>query len=108
MFKNLVLLLSSGFGIGFLPKAPGTFASACTLLVYMFFLPSYNHMPELICAVTLLGIFLANLSGEILQKHDHSAIVIDEIAVMLIVCYFAPQSCLLLWIGFVLFQMMIT
>ncbi len=76
-------LIASGFGLGFAPKAPGTVASAATLVVAAA-LASIN--PALLPLATLIAILLGlwsiravarEMGGEI---GDPGWIVIDEVA----------------------------
>jgi len=79
--KRLSLILSSGLGLGYLPKAPGTFG---TLWGVLLFYLSRSLNPWVMALGTLIFIGLAILLSEgaerALGTHDSSAIVIDEVA----------------------------
>ena len=77
---NFYSFLASGFGIGYAPKAPGTFGSLLGLVLGSALLAA-GHLPLLfgIVVVTELGIYAIS------RLPDHAAadpgwIVIDEIA----------------------------
>ena len=78
--KPEIFFLSMG-GLGFLPKAPGTFASTATIaLLYIFGsakIPFFLFVPFLVI-LTAISIFLINYVQKIYQVHDPSWIVIDE------------------------------
>jgi len=77
---NFYTFLSSGFGIGFAPKAPGTFGSLLGLALGAALL-SIGHLPLLfgIIVVTGLGVFAIARLPEDAAK-DPGWVVIDEIA----------------------------
>jgi len=78
--KPEIFFLSMG-GIGFLPKAPGTFASIATLAILYIFgqanIPFFLFAPFIVI-LTGISIFLTNYVQKIYQVQDPSWIVIDE------------------------------
>jgi len=103
--KNPLHFLSLGFGSGLMPKAPGTFGTIAAIPVYI--LMSELSL-ALFIAVTLLitfvGIFLAEYTSKALGVHDHSGIVIDEIAGYLITMIAVPFDWVWIIVGFILFR----
>jgi phosphatidylglycerophosphatase A len=84
----------SFFGIGYAPKAPGTFGSAATLpLIYL--LSSLENVWYLILVTGLL-LLIATISCEYVQKkmglHDPGWIVMDEVIGMLVTWAFIFPS----------------
>ncbi len=109
MKQRLCLLLASGFYIGRIPGAPGTYASAATTLVfYLVWRISYHIAPELhmsvLCLVTVLGVFTAAEVSRQSGIKDPQYIVIDEIAGQLLALLFLPVTLLNLLAGTVLFR----
>ncbi|MFZ5640247.1 MAG: phosphatidylglycerophosphatase A [Bacillota bacterium] len=100
--KNLILLLASGFGLGYVPKAPGTFGSLLGLLLALVIPP--NLYLYAVVGVGLLGVWLANEAEKILEEHDSPKIVIDEIAGFLLAAY--GWSGFYLALAFVLFRIL--
>jgi phosphatidylglycerophosphatase A len=100
--KNLVLLLASGFGLGYVPKAPGTFGTLLGLLLALVIPP--NLYLYVVVGVGLLGVWVANEAEKILEEHDSPKIVIDEIAGFLLAAY--GWSGLYLVLAFVLFRIL--
>lgn len=83
MKKNLIILLASGFGLGLVPKGPGTFGTLLGLVLAVL-------VPDnlvLVIGLSLAGVLLANEAEKVLEEHDSPKIVIDEIAGFLIAAY---------------------
>ncbi|MBP5534114.1 MAG: phosphatidylglycerophosphatase A [Alphaproteobacteria bacterium] len=81
MKKKLAYLVSSVFGVGFCPKASGTFGSLVTLPL-AFVLAYYWGLCGVLIAVVIVFFLGTIASKEVLKytKHDPSLIVIDEVA----------------------------
>ena len=109
MKERLCLLYASGCRIGFLPGAPGTYASLATSLLYFaIYRFSGRILPALhlstLCLITLAGIFSsAEISRRTGQK-DPSYIVIDEVAGQLLTFLLLPVNALNLVLGFFAFR----
>jgi phosphatidylglycerophosphatase A len=74
-------LLSTCFGIGYFPAAPGTFTSVVAVLCY-FFIPVLHNPLLLFCLVALLsgvGIWAGGVMEES-YGNDPSIVTIDELA----------------------------
>ena len=93
--KNPYVFFSSGFGIGLIPLAPGTFGSGFGLCLYIylahFYFPTFLIYLSLFVAL-LISWFAINQSLKILGKGDHPEIVIDEIIGMMFVASFLPAD----------------
>ncbi|MEO0093998.1 MAG: phosphatidylglycerophosphatase A, partial [candidate division WOR-3 bacterium] len=81
---RLKVILGSGFGTGYIPFAPATFASLITIPL-IFWLNSSTLITYLITtiAIFLIGLFIAEDLEKIWGKDAHK-ITIDEIVGMLI------------------------
>ncbi|MEY4878767.1 MAG: hypothetical protein RJB62_235 [Pseudomonadota bacterium] len=79
---KLATLLSTAFGIGYAPSAPGTFASAAALpLGYALLL--YCGMETLIAValiVSIVGIWASGAHARAIAREDPGTSVIDEVA----------------------------
>lgn len=111
MKRQLSLMIASGFYIGFLPGAPGTYASfAATLVFFLVFHFSNGILPELhlsaVCLISLAGVFASAAASRHAGKEDPSFVVVDEIAGQLLTFLFLPVSALNLVFGFVAFRIM--
>ena len=93
--RRVAVLVATGFGLGYLPIAPATWASAATALTLV---------------VTAVAVWVSGPAEKTLG-HDAHPIVIDEVAGMMItVCgvpaigFAVPSHILTLIVGFVLFR----
>ena len=92
---NPFVFISTGFGIGMIPFAPGTFGSGLGLCLYIYF--AHFYIPVLIEYVVILALFLiawfaVDQTLKIHGEADHSEIVIDEIIGMIIVATILPPD----------------
>ena len=104
--KNPIHLLATGFGSGLMPKAPGTFGTVAAIPVYL--LMSQLDLllfVVLTCLITVFGVFICDYTSKALKVHDHSGIVIDEIAGYLITMIAVPFDWLWILLGFILFRL---
>ncbi len=94
--KNPSLLISTGFGIGLVPFAPGTFGSGAGLCLYI--LLAHFMQVTAITAVLIyflllvISLFVVHQSIKQLGNKDHQEIVIDEILAMMLVAHFIPPD----------------
>ena len=109
MKNRLCLTFASGFYIGFIPGAPGTYASLVTTV--LFFLIGHltgRILPALHLSVlgliTLAGILASAEISRSTGKEDPSFIVIDEVAGQLLTFLFIPAGALNLTLGFIAFR----
>ena len=98
MRKNFIVLLASGFGLGLIPKASGTFGTLLGLVLAVLFPDNIF----LITGIAVLGIWISQEAEKTLQEHDSPKIVVDEIAGYLIAVY--TWDGIYLIIGFLLFR----
>ena len=99
------LVLSTWFGSGCLPIAPGTFgtlAAVPLILVLNNFGIWYSAFTLLI--VVGIAVWSAGLTEDLLEKKDPSEIVIDEVAGFLLATALLPFSWLALGLVFFLFR----
>ena len=106
---KVFLLLATFCHIGFLPKAPGTWASAVTVLLWLavaHFLPLSLWGYWLAVAVLfVVGVVCAGAAEKILDTPDPGPVVIDEVTGQLIALYAAPAHPLAALAGFALFRL---
>jgi len=98
-FKTLLtkphLLVSTGFGVGLIPFAPGTFGSGLGLGLYIVF--AHFSIPNLIVLVVfisllIISLFIVDRSLKEMGYQDHDEIVLDEILAMMLVAHFIPPD----------------
>ena len=85
-----ILLLATGLGIGYLPRAPGTFGSllgpplVVGILWFKLPLPFYLLVTA---ALFLFGVFICDRAAKILGLDDPGCIVFDEISAFTVVLF---------------------
>ena len=80
--KNLAVILSTGFGVGYAPGAPGTFAALATL-PFGYLILLYSGAAVLFAAALLvfaIGIWASGAHAQAIGKDDPGSSVIDEVA----------------------------
>ena len=102
---RLLLLLATGFGVGYSPFAPGTMGTLVAIPIYLFL----SRIPFPLYELTLVAFFfLSSWISENAQKHfgkqDDQRIVIDEIIGFLITMLWIPKTTRFIIIGFILFR----
>ena len=98
-------MLATGFGSGFFPIAPATFASALVALaVWLAWPVAPLREAALIAALVPIGIWSAGVAERRLG-HDAHPIVIDEFAGQLIALWAVPREPLFLLAAFLLFRL---
>jgi len=105
---KVILFFATGFGVGYLPRLPGT---AGTLLAVPLSL-GLNAIAAIslpIALLTLAGaiccaIWLSTRAALILEQRDPPVIVIDEIVGFMIANFMAPRNVMLLGVAFLLFR----
>ncbi|MCW8834794.1 MAG: phosphatidylglycerophosphatase A [Rhodospirillales bacterium] len=106
IIRRLSIIVATWFGVGFLPKAPGTWGSLAALPL-AWAVHQYGGATALaVCSVILFGIgwvaseiYINNKSVE-----DPSEIVVDEVVGQWITLIVVPMSPFTLIAGFVLFR----
>jgi phosphatidylglycerophosphatase A len=103
--KSVIMAIATGFWVGNLPKAPGTWGSLAAFLPWFLIkgltLPMYLLV---LFAVFILGFFTAGSAEKILDRADAGPIVIDEILGMFIALTLAPNHPVAWILGFILFR----
>ena len=102
---KISLTLSTWFGTGLLPVAPGTFGTLGAVPL-VFGLPCLGTVPGvfIIVMVIAVAIWASDRSQELLGNDDPSEVVIDEVAGFSLTMFFLPLSWLTLGLGFILFR----
>ena len=111
IFKNagftgkLALALSTWFGSGLLPRAPGTFGTVAAIPVVLG-MNCLGVWPALVflIAFTFGAVWSSQVSRRLLGPTDPSEVVIDEVAGFLLTMLFLPHSRTILFAGFILFR----
>ncbi len=75
-------IIATFFGIGLLPKAPGTWGSLAGFVVSMFFFTFKMHFALMIACVffAFIGLIASTIHAQELKQKDPQQIVIDEVS----------------------------
>ncbi len=102
---RLLMLIATGAGSGYLPKAPGTWGSLVGVLLW---LPLVRLGPQVYLISTavllVLGTAAAGAAEKIVDRGDPGLVVIDEIVGQLIALALAPVTPVTVIAGFLLFR----
>jgi len=100
-----ILLLATGFGVGYSPIAPGTLGTLIAIPVYYFLstIPSPLYEITLI-AFLFLSVWISENAEIFFGKKDDTRIVIDEMIGFLIAMLWVPKTTRFIIIGFFLFR----
>ena len=102
---RVVLLLATGFFIGYVPGAPGTFGTLLGLPICYLLSGFQIGLSVIIVAVFIgLSVALASAAEKILSQKDPAQIVIDEIAGILVTFVGIPFNLQTAVLGFIIFR----
>lgn len=104
-FKDPLVFFATGFGIGWIPFAPGTVASVVIALLFWFLIP--DSLVVQYATVFLLFIGARITIGSLVRKYgpyDAPCIVLDEFLGMAIALFLVPKVWWLYVIAFIVFR----
>lgn len=103
--KSLSKILASFFGVGLIPKAPGTFGSLAALALVYTFRNFHDLTYVAVCiAFIIYSIVVAEFYERMHGSHDAKLIVVDEVSGILVSFAFIPMTTTYMIIGFSLFR----
>jgi phosphatidylglycerophosphatase A len=101
---RLAIVIATLAGVGRAPLAPGTVASAITALVLWWLRLAPLPLLALLVVVTVLGTWAADEAERALGGKDPGAIVVDEVAGMILSVLAVPLTPAVLVVAFLLFR----
>ena len=104
-FKDPSIVVATGFGIGWIPFAPGTVASLVIAVLFWFIIPVSAVVQYAIIFALFLGARIT--IGSIVQKYGHydaPCIVLDEFLGMALALFLVPKVWWLYLIAFAIFR----
>lgn len=107
IIDRCALFLAQGCGLGWSPRAPGTFGSLgglALVLVMQQTLPNIGSYIAAEIAVVSLGVWLCTRAGQLLGLEDPGSVVWDEIAAFPIVFFGIAMTPLTAVLGFIWFR----
>ncbi len=107
VFSNPSLFLVTGFGIGLMPIAPGTFGSMLGILLFLV-LAHLNLSVSWLSLIILILYFFSYVAVQstlkIIKRSDPGEIVIDEVLGMMLVMMTIPPDPKWIFLAFILFR----
>ncbi len=117
--NKMYSLLATGLGLGYLPKAPGTWGSLLGLPIGWYFASMYVTTDSgtwwdsksftigivALAIMTIFSYWIIKRTEEIWNSHDDKKIVIDEVVGQAIPIMFLPPSWQLLVVAFIFFRL---
>jgi len=100
-----VKMVTTFFGVGFLPLVPGTWGSLAGIIVFLI-LPASGAWRMAVCAgIALIGFILCGKAETAFGKKDPKYVVIDEVAGMMLCLLWLPlYNIKVLFLAFFLFR----
>jgi phosphatidylglycerophosphatase A len=103
--RILILALATWGGVGFLPFMPGTWGTLAALPLWYYLAQTGPWGYGLgVAALVILGLGVAGPAQKILGRTDHGAIVVDEVAGLLITLAGVPPTWEHAVLGLVVFR----
>ncbi len=104
---DLNRLIVSGLGIGFLPKAPGTWGSLLAVFIFLGLARlSFLSQVLVVVGISIIGVYSAGKIAKETGEKDPKLVVIDEIAGQLLALVGFPPKPLVLLTGFLIFRLL--
>ena len=105
--RNFLIQLATFFGVGRLPKAPGTFGTLAAIPLYLLM---FQAGPIIYMILLLLLVPVGIAACEFYEQknggHDSQEIVIDEVVGFLITMVWLPMTWQAIVAGFLLFRLL--
>lgn len=105
---RLKVIIATGFGSGYAPKAPGTAGTALAVFLFIPLSPLAHHQPWIylptLLALIAIAIWTADGADRYFGTHDNKKIVIDEIVGYFTALAWVPYSWKTALAAFVLFR----
>jgi phosphatidylglycerophosphatase A len=110
MRQRISIAIASMLHIGFIPGAPGTYASIATTLIFLLiYCVSHRILPALhlsaVCLISVIGVITSSEASNSTGIEDPSFVVIDEAAGQLLTFLFLPVSAFNLILGTAAFRL---
>ncbi|RJR19666.1 MAG: phosphatidylglycerophosphatase A [Desulfobacteraceae bacterium] len=104
--NRIAILISTFFGTGLMPSAPGTFGTAASIPL-IFLISSWGTNGKLFFLISLFGlaVWTSGIHAGMVGADDPHEVVIDEVTGFTLAMVFVPCSWLNVTMGFFLFRL---
>lgn len=104
---RLALIVSTWFGAGLLPKAPGTFGTLAALpMAYLVCVAGGMAGGLIILLFMGISVWAGGRAERLLDRRDPPEVVVDEVAGFMVSLFLLPPTWFFLVGGFVIFRIM--
>ena len=105
--EQAVVCLATGFWVGNIPFAPGTFGTLIGLPL-SFFLSGIELPLAMVLALLFIffSVWISHVAEKIIRRKDPGCIVIDEIAGMVVALFGLPFNLTTVVCGFIIFRVL--
>lgn len=98
--------IATGFGVGYLPYAPGTWGTLLAVPLYFLIIKFFsNYFYAIVTLSFFFGILICDVATKAFKTQDDSRIVWDEIVGFWITMLLVPPLPWLILLGFILFRL---
>lgn len=106
IWTNPLLFIATGFGLGSLPYAPGTWGTLAAIPIYLLLhdIPLWLYGIFLAVSFTV-GVFVCDYCQKVFEVPDHPGIVWDEMVGYWLTMFAVPYTWTWLIAGFILFRL---
>jgi len=104
LVKKVAYLFATGFGSGYFPVMPGTFASLVALLIFSFIPLSSLTWILIILIFFIIGVWTSGIVEDD-KGEDPGIVVVDEFVGLWIALVFLPPSTTIIIAGFLIFRL---
>ena len=107
MKHKLLLLLATGFGVGYIPLASGTFGSIVAFPFFLWIYCKWNWgLQTIVCTIGFfMSVSIATYAENVFNEKDSGKIVIDEILGMWVTFIGIPLTLPTAIAGFLFFRL---
>lgn len=103
--RHFIVILATGFGIGYSPIAPGTLGTLLAIPIYFFLSEISFPLYQLtLLAFFFLSSWISERAENYFGKKDDPRIVIDEMMGFFITMLWVTKTPLFILVGFILFR----
>ena len=103
--KNPTHLVATWFGVGLLRPAPGSWGSLAAVITWYFCEFLHSSILIILPIFIIFSWYVCSKAEQDSDSGDHSAIVIDEVAGMLVTLAFVPHEIIFYLCAFLLFRL---
>ncbi len=103
--NRLILVMATGFGVGYSPVLPGTLGTILAIPIYLFLSEILSPLYELtLVGYFFLSVWISERAEQMFGKKDDRRIVVDEMMGFFLTMLWLKKSFYMIVSGFILFR----